>query len=146
MWGRLGFPGGSTTGVVPDGSVSGDGIKVEFCCRIDGFASNPIRLPARESLKLFRLGGECQQVDGADVRQGWIVYRGNGHRAGMTPDDDGDDDSHKLYYCSYRVPGSIVNIPATSEIVSAAMPVHANNVLSFVACLTISGVAVLLVL
>ncbi|XP_035663794.1 uncharacterized protein LOC118407427 [Branchiostoma floridae] len=141
-WGRLGFPEGATTGVVPDGSVSSDGIKVEFCCRDDGFASNPIRLPARSPFPLLRHGGECQQVDGADVRQGWIEYRGNGHRAGITPDDDGDDNSHELYYCSYSVPGSIVNIPAT-RVISAAMPVHTANVLGFATFVTIICVAAL---
>ncbi|CAH1227046.1 MRC1 [Branchiostoma lanceolatum] len=143
-WGKLGFPGGTKTGAVPDGSVGSDSIEVEYCCQEDGFASSPIHLPPRRSFYLLRLGGECQQVAGMDVRQEWIEYKGNAHRAGVTPDDGGDDNSHKLYYCFYSVPGSSVNIP-TTPIVSAAMP-HTANVLNFVTCIIISCAAALWVL
>ncbi|XP_035697685.1 uncharacterized protein LOC118430770 [Branchiostoma floridae] len=137
-WGKLGFPGGSQSGAVPDGSVTSDTIEVEYCCQEDGVASSPIALPPRRSFYLLRLGGACQQVAGMNVREEWIEYRGNGYRAGVTPDDDGDDNSHKIYYCFYSVPGSTV--PAT-PIVSAAVPHTAT--LSFVTCTIISCVAAL---
>ncbi|XP_019622103.1 PREDICTED: uncharacterized protein LOC109468288 isoform X2 [Branchiostoma belcheri] len=136
-WGRLGFPGGTKTGVIPDGDVASDSTEMEYCCRNDGVASLAIRLPSRSPFYLLRHGGECQQVDGATVREEWIEYTGNGHRAGMTPDDDGDDNSHKIYYCFYSASGSSPNIPAT-PIISAAVPAHTANVISYVTCVIIS--------
>ncbi|XP_078616716.1 uncharacterized protein LOC144884998 isoform X2 [Branchiostoma floridae x Branchiostoma japonicum] len=113
-WGKLGFPGGTKAGVVPDGSSDGATTETEYCCRNDGFASLPIRLPPNPAFYLLRFGGDCQQVEGMDVREEWIEYMGNGYRAGVIPDDSGDDNSQKLYYCLYSVPGS--NIPATQII------------------------------
>ncbi|XP_019626235.1 PREDICTED: uncharacterized protein LOC109471388 [Branchiostoma belcheri] len=115
--GLLGFPGGTQTGVVPDGSVSSDSTEVEYCCRDDGFASYPIRLPSRPPFYLLRRDrreGECQQVDGATVSEEWLEYRGNGYRDGMTPDDDGDDNSHKLYSCVYtrNTPNTVISSDA----------------------------------
>ncbi|XP_019627982.1 PREDICTED: uncharacterized protein LOC109472616 [Branchiostoma belcheri] len=140
-WGKLAFPGGTWTGVVPDGRVDSDSIEMEYCCQEDGFASNPINLPPRRSFYMLRFGGECQQVAGMTVREEWVEYKGNGFAVGVTPDDDGDDDnSHKLYYCFYSVPGS--NIDATQIVVSAAVS-HTANVLNFVTSVIISCAAAL---
>ncbi|XP_035696652.1 uncharacterized protein LOC118430053 [Branchiostoma floridae] len=124
VWGKLGFPGGTQTGVVPGGSFDGDSIDMEYCCRDDGFASLPIRLPLNPPFYLLRFGGYCQQVEEMNVREEWIEYRGNGYRAGVIPDDSGDDNSHKLYYCLYSLPGSVI---PTTPIVPDATPAPPNN-------------------
>ena len=59
-----------------------------------------------------------------NVREEWIEYRGNGYRAGVIPDDSGDDNSHKLYYCLYSLPGSVI---PTTPIVPDATPAPPNN-------------------
>ncbi|XP_019626236.1 PREDICTED: uncharacterized protein LOC109471390 [Branchiostoma belcheri] len=143
--GVLGFPGGTQTGVVADGSAEFNSTEVEYCCREDGFASYPIRLPSRPPFYLLRRDmreGECQQVDGATVREGWVEYRGNGYRDGMTPDDHGDDNSHTLYYCFYSVPGPATDAPST-RVISAAEPIHTANVVNFGTCVIISFVPAL---
>ncbi|XP_078667820.1 uncharacterized protein LOC144909620 [Branchiostoma floridae x Branchiostoma belcheri] len=144
--GVLGFPGGTQTGVVADGSAEFNSTEVEYCCRDDGSASYPIRLPARPPFYLLRRDrreGECQQVDGATVREGWVEYSGNGYSDGMTPDDHGDDNSHTLYYCFYSVPGPATDVPST-RVISAAVPTHtAIDVVNFATRVIVGFVAAL---
>ncbi|KAI8512565.1 hypothetical protein Bbelb_092040 [Branchiostoma belcheri] len=138
--GVLGLPGGTQTGVFADGSAEFNSTEVEYCCREDGSASFPIRLPSRPPFYLLRHGGECQQVDGATVREGWVEYRGNGHRDGVTPDDGGDDNSHRLHYCFYSVPRPATNVPSKTPTISAAVPMYTASVANFGTCVVISCV------
>ncbi|XP_066266615.1 uncharacterized protein [Branchiostoma lanceolatum] len=137
--GKLGFLGGTKTGEVPDGSSDGNSIVLEYCCRHDGLASSPIRLPPRPPFYVLRSGGKCQQVEGINVREEWIEYRGDGSRAGVIPDDDGDFNSHKLYYCLFSVAGS--SIP-TTPFVPPAGPDKAGLSLGVIVAIASSAVSV----
>jgi len=49
------------TGVLPDGSYNKN-TKVEYCCRKDGSAERPIRLPSSAPFYLYKFGDACQEV------------------------------------------------------------------------------------
>ena len=48
-------------GEVPEGTYDSD-TKIWYCCREDGFASNPIYLPTDNPFFLLRNGHQCQKV------------------------------------------------------------------------------------
>ncbi|XP_073258586.1 uncharacterized protein [Porites lutea] len=56
-------------GTYPDGSFDSDShLKIEFCCRQDGFVDNGIHLPLENPFILVRVQGfSCQRVCGAQV-------------------------------------------------------------------------------
>jgi len=47
--------------VLPDGTYNKN-TKVEYCCRNDGSAERPIKLPSSAPFYLYKLGDVCQEV------------------------------------------------------------------------------------
>lgn len=60
-------------GDVPDGVYTEDTL-LRYCCRDDGFTSNPIKLPKDTNFFLFRHADVCQQVDGMNVMDQWFYW------------------------------------------------------------------------
>ena len=101
------------SGVLPDQSIEGAEETsipytiINYCCRSDGFPSNPIFLPTDEPFFLFKYKThECQQVEGMLVTEEWFKWDTEdmlpfNERTGFTPYGDVSKDV-KLHYCYYQ--------------------------------------------
>ena len=94
-------------GTLPDGDY-GSNTRTYFCCRNDGYTTNPITLPTDRPFYLYRKHSNdgCQSVRGMYDREEWVRWDdediGNkSSNSGDVPLDDGGSDNHKLYYCYY---------------------------------------------
>lgn len=97
-------------GVIPDhnlGVNSRTTTVVDFCCRSDGFAANPVYLPNTKPFLLYKADkGECQAVHGMDVSQEWFkwdVENKGGNKGiiqGVVPYGYYDHDI-TLFFCFY---------------------------------------------
>ena len=92
-------------GTLPDGMYGGN-TAIEFCCRKDGTASNPIFLPTNRPFILIAATSDCQNVDGMHVQQQWHNWndedKSNANSVwGFAPYGAGGSD-HTLYFCYYR--------------------------------------------
>ncbi|RMX37048.1 hypothetical protein pdam_00022118 [Pocillopora damicornis] len=92
-------------GILPDGEYKKD-TTLQFCCRSDGSAENPIELPIREPFFLLKHSGRCQVVLGMRVTEEWLFwdcedrenknsYNGEVPASFITKDV-------KLHYCYYE--------------------------------------------
>ncbi|XP_072180200.1 uncharacterized protein [Diadema setosum] len=95
------------TGQVPEGVYDRDTL-IYFCCREDGFASNPITLPTDDRFFLFKKSQQCQEVSGMRVSEEWFRWDGEDDRivfrdylGGSTPYNTGEDSDHLIHYCYY---------------------------------------------
>ena len=93
-------------GSLPDGKY-GDNTLIQYCCRADGHATNPIMLPTDQPFVLFKANThQCQEVQGMHAREEWFKwdtedwsFSGN-KKAGMTPYGEVGRNI-KLDYCYY---------------------------------------------
>lgn len=53
----------SNTGTIPDGVYNKDTLYY-FCCRDDGFRSEPMEIPNKHPLVLYQYKDNCQEVKG----------------------------------------------------------------------------------
>lgn len=92
-------------GILPDGEYKKD-TTLQFCCRSDGSAENPIELPIRETFFLLKHSSRCQAVLGMRVTEEWLFwdcedrenknsYNGEVPASFITKDV-------KLHYCYYE--------------------------------------------
>lgn len=99
----------STKGYLPEGDYYTSGLTtIEYCCRGDGLASNPIFLPTDKPFYLLRFKGQCQRVNGMAVRDEMVkwqpYYSDKSTRDGVHPDITSVGDI-ELHYCYYSKPG-----------------------------------------
>ena len=94
-------------GILPDGSYDRN-TRTYFCCRNDGFATNPIVLPLDRPFYLYRYHSRdgCQRVRGMRYREEWVRWdnednRNSDSKSGAVPYEDGGRHNHKLHYCYY---------------------------------------------
>ena len=95
-------------GVIPDGVYTHD-TTIYYCCRSDGFPSNPITLPIQTYFALYRQSTDgCQQVNHYKVLDEWIYWddeddsNTSGSGGSYPYQDNGPkSDNHKLHYCIY---------------------------------------------
>ena len=77
-----------------------------FCCRKDGPATNPVRLPAQNPFFLYRFGGKCQAVLDMQVRAESVtldtenVNNSDGYENEFHPDGHVEDVRLELCYYS----------------------------------------------
>lgn len=61
-------------GTLPDGKY-GENTLIKYCCRTDGFATNPIILPTDQPFVLFKSNShQCQQVQGMHAHAEWFKW------------------------------------------------------------------------
>ncbi|KAM7438653.1 hypothetical protein ABFA07_011865 [Porites harrisoni] len=61
-------------GTLPDGKY-GKNTLIKYCCRTDGFATNPIILPTDQPFVLFKSNShQCQQVQGMHAHSEWFKW------------------------------------------------------------------------
>ncbi|XP_030835264.1 uncharacterized protein LOC575002 [Strongylocentrotus purpuratus] len=114
-----GFTGGNirwndvSRGVDPDyntmpaGTYTGGPTEIEYCCREDGSAANPIILPAESSFYLMKFHGACQTVLGMTVTEEsleWATKEANpvAWQDGAHPKPGNTGHNVKIYYCFYQ--------------------------------------------
>ena len=97
----------SLNGQHPDGDF-GINTMIEYCCRTDGFATNPINLPTDKPFVLFKSNNrECQEVNGMEVRDEYFFWDTEddkpAHRitGSINAELLNDGRNLKLYYCYY---------------------------------------------
>ncbi|XP_071507091.1 uncharacterized protein [Diadema antillarum] len=92
-------------GDVPEG-IYDSNTRIYYCCRDDGFASNPIYLPTDQPFFLYKRNHQCQEVHGMRVTEEYFRWDTND-----TFNDDDDGGSHPyqghsdniiLEYCYYE--------------------------------------------
>ncbi|GFS13662.1 apextrin [Elysia marginata] len=64
----------SRDGLLPNGQFFVSNTTLEYCCRADGQAVEPIDLPRSQPFYLYRHGGQCQQVAGMRVSEEFIRF------------------------------------------------------------------------
>ena len=62
------------TGALQDGQFSAIKTRLEYCCRDDGPANEPVDLPRSQPFYLYRYGGQCQQVAGMIAREEFVRF------------------------------------------------------------------------
>ena len=79
---------------------------LHFCCQKTGSAETPIELPTSSPFLLYRLGGDCQTVQGMNVTSQVLQFNTedymNGDKmSGTYPDIDRPGSVIKFYLCYY---------------------------------------------
>ena len=94
------------SGQLPDGSYGKD-TKIEYCCRVDGNATNPINLPTDSPFVLLKANTHlCQKVNGMQVRSEffrWDTEDNNptSNKTGPVNAELNERKDVKVYYCYY---------------------------------------------
>ena len=92
-------------GQIPDGSYDGNTV-IYYCCRKDGYETNPIILPTDSPFVLLKSNTHlCQDVRGMKVRSEWFQWDSEdflpSNGVGGFPPSSKVDKNVKLYYCYY---------------------------------------------
>ena len=94
------------SGQLPDGSYGRD-TKIEYCCRTDGNATNPINLPTDSPFVLLKANTHlCQNVNGMQVRSEFFFWDSEdvnpaSNKTGPVNAELNGSKDIKLYYCYY---------------------------------------------
>ncbi|XP_033112976.1 uncharacterized protein LOC117113674 [Anneissia japonica] len=96
----------SLSSSVPSG-VYDTNTKIDYCCRIDGFAENPIYLPVDSPFYLFPYSHNCQSVEGMNANMEFYRWDdedtfNNDEVKGYHPYREIENNkNNKVYYCYY---------------------------------------------
>ena len=90
----------------PDGRFDSNTI-IKYCCRTDGYATNPINLPTDKPFVLFKSNTRlCQEVNGMEVKDEYFYWDNEDENPGSSITgsinaETNDKLDVKLYYCYY---------------------------------------------
>ncbi|XP_033103733.1 uncharacterized protein LOC117106479 [Anneissia japonica] len=105
FWDDKNSDGNTHAGYLPKGTYN-ENTKIYFCCRDDGFATNPIYLPTESPFYLFPQSHRCQEVNGMKHQTEYFQFddentSNDNQKWGSYPYTGGDYKNHLLYYCYY---------------------------------------------
>ena len=99
----------SISGQIPDGVYNnGPYTKIDYCCRTDGYATNPIILPTDSPFVLLKSNTHlCQKVEGMHVISEYFRWDNDdtfgyaSRVSGAVNAEILDDENIKIHYCYY---------------------------------------------
>ncbi|KAK3101428.1 hypothetical protein FSP39_003507 [Pinctada imbricata] len=99
-------PSDSVIGVIPDVNMTATTTTLNFCCREDGFARNPIILPTSEPFTMFPIrawgGRQCQKVLDMTVSdQFYTIQTDSVVKTGVYPQMSKSWKTHHVHVCVY---------------------------------------------